>query len=79
MKSLNSEKVKQFDDFKYLGSYIASTEHDVDIRLGKAWGPLNGMDKIWKSNLSDQLKRSLFRATVESVLIYGSYYMDINI
>ena len=57
---------------KYLGSYIASVEHDVDIRLRKAWGALNGMDKIWKSNLSDQLKRSFFRATVESVLIYGS-------
>ena len=72
MKSLNGEKVKQVDDFKYLGSYIASTEPDVDIRLGNAWGALNGMDKIWKSNLSDQLKRSFFRATVESVLIYGS-------
>ena len=55
-----------------LGSYIASTKRDVDIRLGKAWGALKGMDKIWKSNLPDKLKRNFFRATVESVLTYGS-------
>ena len=42
------------------------------IRLGKAWGALNNMDKIWKSNLPDSLKRNFFRATVESVHVYGS-------
>ena len=35
-------------------------------------GALNGMNNIWKSNLPDQLKRNFFRATVESVLVYGS-------
>ena len=72
MKSLADKNIKQVLDFKYLGSYIASTEHDVSIRLGKAWSALNQMDKIWKSNLSDNLKRNFFRAAVESVLIYGS-------
>ena len=57
MKSLDGEKLKQVEDFKYLGSYIASTEHDVNIRLGKAWNALNELDKIWKSNLTDNLKR----------------------
>ena len=38
----------------------ASTEHDVNIRLGRAWSALNQMDKIWKSNLSDNLKRNFF-------------------
>ena len=42
MKSLNEKKISQVDDFNYLGSYIASTEHDIDIRLKKAWGALNG-------------------------------------
>ena len=60
------------NDFNYLGSFIASTEQDVNIRLGKAWAALNGMNNIWKSNLPDQLKRNFFRATVESVLVYGS-------
>ena len=72
MKSLDGEKIKQGEDFKYLGSYIASTEHDVNIRLGKAWNALNELDKIWKSNLTDNLKRNFFRAAVETVLLYGS-------
>ena len=72
MKSLADKNIKQVLDFKYLGSYIASTEHDANIRLGKAWSALNQLDKIWKSNLSDNLKRNFFRAAVESVLVYGS-------
>ena len=71
MKSLADKNIKQVLDLKYLGSYIASTEHDVNIRLGKAWSALNQMDKIWKSKLSDNLKRNFFRAAVESVLVYG--------
>ena len=59
-------------DFKYLGSYIASIEKDVKVRLAKAWTALNGMNKIWKSTLPDKLKRNCFRATVESVLVYGA-------
>ena len=46
MKSLNGKKISQVDDFKYLGSYIASTEHDTDIQLKEAWGALNGMNVI---------------------------------
>ena len=72
MKSIDGEKIKQVEDFKYLGSYIASTQHDVNIRLGKAWNALNELDKIWKSNLTDKLKRNFFRAAVETVLLYGS-------
>ncbi|CAM1310307.1 Uncharacterised protein r2_g2061 [Pycnogonum litorale] len=72
MKSLNGDKIKQVEDFRYLGSYIATTAQDVNIRLGKAWGALNQLNKIWKSNLPDNLKRNFFRATVESVLVYGS-------
>ena len=30
------------------------------------------MNSIWKSRLPDNMKINLFRATVESVLIYGS-------
>ena len=71
MKSLNGEKIKQVEDFKYLGSYIASTKHDVNIRLGKAWEALDELDKIWKSNLPDNLKRNFFPAAVETVLFYG--------
>ena len=59
--------IHKFDLLRYIGAayiysglwYIASTEHDVNIRLGKAWSALNQMDKIWKSNLSDNLEKKL--------------------
>ena len=72
MKSLNGKKIKQVEDFKYLGSYIASIEHNVNIRLGKAWDAPNELDKLWKSNLPSNLKKTFFRVTVETVLLYGS-------
>ena len=72
MKSLNGDKIKQLEDFKYVISYIATTAQDVNIRLGKAWGAFNQLDKIWKSNLPDNLKSNFLQAAVESVLVYGS-------
>ncbi len=71
IRDLNGNLLKVVEDFKYLGSYIASTERDIEIRIGKAWGALNQLDKIWKSNLSKNLKKDFFRAAVESVLLYG--------
>ena len=61
MISLNGERIKQFNDFKYLGSYIASTEHDI---IGKVWSALNQLTNIWTSRLSKNLKRNFFIATV---------------
>ena len=59
-------------DFKYLGSWIDSTEKDVKIRKAEAWRALNKLNKIWKSNLSRGIKISLLSSAVESVLLYGS-------
>ena len=69
MSSQNGERIKQVND-KYLNSYIASTGHDINVRIGKAWSALNTLTNIWKSKLSKNLKRNFFRATVESVLVY---------
>ena len=79
MKSLNGEAIKNVLDFKYLGSYIASTDNDVSIRIDKAWDILNNLNKIWTSNLSIRLKRNFFRATFESVLVYGAITWTLTI
>ena len=79
MKSLNGEAIKNIFDIKYLGSYIASTDNDVSIRISKAWAVLNNLNKIWTSNLSIRLKRNFFRATVESVLVYGAITWTLTI
>ena len=72
MKTLKGENIKQVCSFVYLGSEIANTESDVNIRIGKAWTALNKMKPIWESHLQEDLKRRFFRPTVESVLLYGS-------
>ena len=72
IRLLNNTSIKAVDDFVYLGSNIKSTEKDIEVKKGKAWSALNKLNCIWKSNLSDNLKRQFFRSTVETVLLYGS-------
>ena len=72
MKSLNGKDIKKVSYFKYLGSYIQSSEKDMNMRLAKSCAALNKMNAIWKSRLPDRIKRNFFRVTVESVLVYGS-------
>ena len=45
---------------KYLGSYIASTEHDINVRIGKYWSALNQLTNIWKSRLSKKFARKTY-------------------
>lgn len=72
IETLNRIDLKKVNDFVYLGSNIASTEKDVLIRMSKAWSALDRLKVIWKSTLSEQIKKNFFRAVVESVLLYGS-------
>ena len=57
--------------FTYLGSNVSSTEKDIDTRLTKAWTAINRLSIIWKSDLTDKMKRSFFQAAVTSILLYG--------
>jgi hypothetical protein len=72
VKTLDGTQLEVVDDFKYLGSWLASTERDINVRRAQAWKALHNMRRIWMSSLSSQMKRRLFVATVESVLLYGS-------
>ena len=47
------------------------TEKDIETRLTKAWTAINRLSIIWKSDLTDKMKRSFFQAAVTSVLLYG--------
>ena len=56
------------------GKHIGLTiENERAIYILKPNDRLNSMNTIWKSNLKDKLKKTFFRAAVESVLVYGSY------
>ena len=59
------------NSFTYLGSSVTSTEKDINMRLTKAWTAINRLSIIWKSDLTDKMKRSFFQAAVASILLYG--------
>ena len=63
--------LKLVDKFTYLGSSVPSTEKDIDTRLTTAWTAIDRLSIIWKSNLTDKMKRSFFQAAVVSILPYG--------
>ena len=52
-------------------SSVSSTEKDIDTRLTKAWTAIDRLSIIWKSDLTDKMKRSFFQAAVVSILLYG--------
>ena len=72
LKSQGGELLKQVEDFKYLGSWIADSKRDMEVRIKLAWKALNKLDRIWKSKLKRELKIQFFRTTIESVLLYGA-------
>ena len=52
--------LKLVDKFTYLGSSVSSTEKDINMRLMKAWTAIDHLSIIWKSHLTDKIKRSFF-------------------
>ena len=71
ISTLDRTSLKLVDKFTYLGSRISSTEKDINTRLTKVWTAIDRLLIIWKSNLSDKMKRSFFQAAVVSTLLYG--------
>ena len=69
--TLDWASLKLVDKFTYLGNSVSSTEKDIDTRLTKAWTAINRLSIIWKSDLTDKMKRSFFQAAVVSILLYG--------
>ncbi len=72
INTLDGSDLEIVQDYKYLGTWIASSEKDFNIRKAQAWKACNRMDKIWKSQLPRDLKIKLFINSVESVLTYGA-------
>ena len=68
ISTVNSSSLKLFT---YLGSSVSSTETDIDTRLAKAWTANDSLSVMWKSDLTDKMKRSFFQAAVMSILLYG--------
>ena len=71
ISTLDGNPLKLVDKFTYLGSSISSTEKDIDTRLTKAWTDIDRLSIIWKSDLTDKMKRIFFQEAVVSIVLYG--------
>ena len=71
ISTLEGTSLKLLDKFTYLGCSVSSTEKDIDMQLTKAWTAIDKLLIIWKSDLTDKMKRSFCQAAVVSILLYG--------
>ena len=78
INSIDGSPLRQVEDFKYLGAYIADSKKDFNTRKGQAWDACNKLQKIWNSKISSAAKLKFFKACVEPVLLYGSETWTIN-
>ena len=69
--TLDGTSLKLVDKFSYQGSSVSSTEKDINTWLTKAWTAIDRLSIIWKSDLTNKMKRSFFQAAVVSILLYG--------
>ena len=58
ISTLNGSSLKLVNKFTYLGSSVSSIETDINTRLAKAWTAIDRLSVIWKSDLTDRIKRN---------------------
>ena len=71
VSTLGGSSLKLVDKFTYLGNSVSSTEKYIDTRLTKARTVIDRLSVIWKSDLTDKMKRIFFQAVVVSILLCG--------
>ena len=71
ISTLKGNSQKLVDKFPYLGRNVSSTDTDINTGLAKVWTAIDRLSVIWKSDLTDKIKRSFFQTAVVSILLYG--------
>ena len=61
----NSSSLKLVDKFAYRGSSVSTTETDINTLLEKALTAIDRLLIVWKSDLTDKIKRSFFQAWLQ--------------
>ena len=73
LKTIGGNDIKIVENFKYLGSWMITSEQDIKVTKALAWDTCHKLNRVWSSPLKRYIKvRLFFLATVESVLLYGS-------
>ena len=70
ISTLNGSSLKLVNKFTYPRSSLSSIETDINTRLANAWTAIDSRSVIWKSDLTDKIKRNFFQAAIVSVLLY---------
>ena len=70
LKTIGGKAIKIVENFKYLGSWMISSEQDIKVKKALAWDACHKLNRVWSSPLKTYIKVRLFLATVESVLLY---------
>ena len=70
ISTVDKTSLKLVDKFTYLGSSVSSTEKDIDTQLTKTWTAIDKLSIIWKSDLTDKMKRCFLQVAVVSTLLY---------
>ena len=78
ISTLDGTSLKLLDKFTCLGNSVSSNEKYIDTRLTKAGTAIDKLSIIWKSDLTDRMKRSFFQAAVVSILLYGCTAWTLN-
>ena len=71
ISTLDGSSLKLVDKFTFQGCSVSSTEKDIDMHLTKAWTAIDKLSIIWKSDLTDKMKRSIHTAI-------WMHYLDAN-
>ena len=58
--SRDGNKIKIVDNFKYLGGSMNSSEKKFKVRKAQAWLAFHKLKKIWSSNLSKKLFKTIY-------------------
>jgi len=71
---LKTGNIDVVDDFCYLGSWVAMSSRDINIRKAQAWTAINKLWRIWKApQLSRELKIRIFEPPLKPY-----YFMAIS-
>ena len=51
----------------------------MNTRIGQAWSALSSLEKVWKAAIKNETKLKVFKASVETILLYGSESWTLNV
>ena len=72
ISTLNVRSLNLVERFTYLGNSVSLTETDINTWLAKTWTAIDRLLVIWKSRLTDKIKRRFFfQAAVVSIVLHG--------